>query len=463
MPNRQRAQAARTIIAKCLALAPDSEVALVSDETTWVMARLLADAAIESNCRPLLMFFSQAFQQNNAPDSLGESVKAALREVAATVLCVNGSAACLPFRDVIRRTAWGRGRKVAHMPGATWRSFLIADADYEQITRRCEGLALALAKGNEIVIQSFDRAHGEHILRAQLKSWERLPIISDGIIRPGAWGNVPSGETYIAPVEGTAEGEIVINGSLPGMILAPNHELVLEFHAGRLERVSPGNSRAARHLSKTQIEFATGRGDWNWSNLAEIGLGTHEGIRRLTGSPLLDEKKYGSVHIALGDNMDMGGLTESVIHCDMVCLRPKVWIDDRLIIANGKIVLDEADWREDYRALELPADWRADAFVKRTVIEADVDGEQRLRRYWDTSAGGMCSVPVGDDVAARHAATVWQIIKENGSAIQIPELFARWQESQGDSLDRRDLDRVVRVLEIYGLVQRTTIDGEQEG
>ena len=463
MPNRQRAEAARTIIAKCLALAADSEVAIIADETTWGMARLLTDAAVELNCRPLLMFYSQAYQQSISPDSLGEGVKTVLRDVAATILCVNGSAACLPFRDVIRRAAWGRGRKVAHMPGATWHSFLIADADYEQITRQCEGLALALAKGNEIVVQSLDRARGEHRLRAQLRSWERLPIISDGIIRSGAWGNVPSGETYIAPIEGTAEGEIVVNGSLPGMVLAPNHELVLEFHDGRLERISPGNSRAARHLKKTQIEFATERGDANWSNLAEIGLGTHEGIRRLTGSPLLDEKKYGSLHIALGDNMDMGGQAESLIHCDMVCLRPKVWIDDLLIVANGKIVLDEADWREDYRALELPTDWRADASVKTTVIEAAVDELGRLRRYWDTSAGGMCSVPVGNDGTARDAAKVWRMIKENGSAILLPELFARWQENHGDGLERRDVDCVVRLLETYGLVQLETVDGEQEG
>ena len=54
---------------------------------------------------------------------------------------------------------------------------------------------------------------------ADIGGWDRLPVASDGIIRDGAWGNVPSGETYIAPMEGTAEGQVLINGSIPGLVL----------------------------------------------------------------------------------------------------------------------------------------------------------------------------------------------------------------------------------------------------
>jgi hypothetical protein len=75
----------------------------------------------------------------------------------------------------------------------------------------------------------------------------------------------------------------------------------------------------------------------------------------------------------------------------------------------------------------------------------------------------MCSVPVGNDATARQAATVWRMIKENGPAIQLPKLFARWRETGGDGWDRRDLDRLVRLLETYGLVQLSAVDGEQEG
>ncbi len=463
MPYPPRAAAARTILSKCLALTADSEVVVVADETTYAMARLLADAAAELNCRPVLLFFSQALQASLPLDSPGEVVKAALREAAATILCTNGSAACLSFRDRIRRAAWGHGRKVAHMPGATWHTFLIAHTDYARITRACEGLALALAKGNEIVIRSRDHAGGEHVLRAQLKSWERLPIVSDGIIRPGAWGNVPSGETYIAPIEGTAEGEIVINGSLPGMVLTAPQELVLEFRAGCLQHMRPEDSAAAHHLLKTQIQWARTRGDPNWANLAEIGLGTHPGIRRLTGSPLLDEKKYGSAHIALGDNIDMGGQVESVIHCDLVCLRPQVSVDGRRVLADGKIVLDEAEWREDYHTLEPPTAWRASTFIGATAVEADVDDQGCLRRYWDTSAGGLCSVPVGNAVTAPQAATVWRLIKENASPIPLPELYSQWCETSRAELERRDLERLVHLLASYGLVQLTIPDSEQEG
>ena len=53
MPNHRNVQAARTIISKCLALAPESEIAIVADDTTWGIARLLADAAVDLGYCPL--------------------------------------------------------------------------------------------------------------------------------------------------------------------------------------------------------------------------------------------------------------------------------------------------------------------------------------------------------------------------------------------------------------------------
>lgn len=445
MSNKQRAlQAANAIITHCLALSLESELAIVTDETTVKIAELLASTADAYGCQPHLLYFPTSLQKRLAHQSLGESVRAALREVVATILCVSGDPECLAFRAQMLHAAWGRGRRVAHMPGINWRTLLMADTDYDLLTRRCTDLALALVKSRVIKIESFDRRGRAHILSAALSPWRRLPIISDGIIHDGAWGNVPSGETYVAPIEGTAEGEIVINGALPGRVLAPNEELVLRFEAGRMVQVFPPRSAAARHLLEAQLGYARAQSDANWDCLAEIGFGVNERVRRLTGTPLLDEKRYGSVHIALGSNRDMGGTLTSQVHCDMVCLRPTVLVDGKPILADGKIVLKEDDWREDHRALLVTHN--SQMRVIPTAVEGRVDTEGRLQRLWDTSSGRVCAVPVGNEESTRLAAQVWRTLRERES-VSLEELarFAR-------IADQQTLLQLVHLLQLYGLV-----------
>lgn len=447
MPNQQRAtQAARAIITQCLALSPESELAIVTDETTLKIAELLANTADACGCQPYLLYFPSTLQKRLAHVPLGGAVHAALRDVAATILCVNGTPECLAFRDQIRRAAWGRGRRVAHMPGLNWRTLLMADTDYDLLTQRCTVLALALVKGREIKIESFDRRGRTYTLTAALSPWRRLPIISDGIIPDGAWGNVPSGETYIAPIEGTAEGSIVINGALPGRVLTPNEELILHFEAGQMTHLTPQRSAAARHLLYAQLGYARTQGDPNWNCLAEIGLGVNERVRTLTGTPLLDEKRYGSVHIALGNNLDMGGTLMSQVHCDMVCLRPTVLVDGKPILADGKIVLKESDWREDHRV--LPVTWNLQTRVMPTAVDARVDAEGRLQRLWDTSSGRVCAVPVGHEQSTRLAAQVWRTLRERES-ISISDLARGLR-----GIDERTVLQLVHLLESYGLVSR---------
>ena len=73
----------------------------------------------------------------------------------------------------------------------------------------------------------------------------------------------------------------------------------------------------------------------NWDILGEVGFGVNPNVEKLTGVALLDEKKIGTVHIALGDNSDMGGDNESSIHCDMVSELPTVLVDGKIIIEKS--------------------------------------------------------------------------------------------------------------------------------
>jgi hypothetical protein len=150
-------------------------------------------------------------------------------------------------------------------------------------------------------------------LAVQIGGWDYPPEISDGIISDGAWGNVPPGEVYVVPQGG--EGVVAVNGSLPGRVLASGEELTLVFRAGWLHEMRPKIGPAVRHLQETQISHAQGRGDREWSNLAEIGFGLNPAVHELTGVPLVDGKKANTLHVALGHSACLGGNVDSVIHC----------------------------------------------------------------------------------------------------------------------------------------------------
>jgi leucyl aminopeptidase (aminopeptidase T) len=50
-----------------------------------------------------------------------------------------------------------------------------------------------------------------------------------------------------------------------------------------------------------------------------------------------DKKRLGSIHIALGDNMTLGGKIHSSTHLDGVIENPTLYVDNRLLIADGKL------------------------------------------------------------------------------------------------------------------------------
>ena len=73
-------------------------------------------------------------------------------------------------------------------------------------------------------------------------------------------------------------------------------------------------------------------------NIAELGIGTNDQAI-VTGAILEDEKVMGTVHIALGNNISMGGTCDVGIHLDGVILEPTVLVDGKLIIEEGKLMI----------------------------------------------------------------------------------------------------------------------------
>jgi len=78
-----------------------------------------------------------------------------------------------------------------------------------------------------------------------------------------------------------------------------------------------------------------------------LGIGCNFKIQKFTNNLLFDEKIGGTIHLALGNSFkECNGKNQSAIHADIVKdLRMKfgggeVWIDDKLLIKDGKFKLN---------------------------------------------------------------------------------------------------------------------------
>lgn len=154
----------------------------------------------------------------------------------------------------------------------------------------------------------------------------RNGVPSTGLyLNPGESGNLPSGEAYIAPLEGTAEGQILIDGSIAG-IGKLSEPLLLTIEQGRIVKAE----------GEAGPQLLGMLGDKDGRLLCEFGVGTNDKAR-ITGVILEDEKVYGTIHVAFGSNNTFGGTIMAGVHIDGLVKEPTVYLDGKLIMEKGKL------------------------------------------------------------------------------------------------------------------------------
>lgn len=196
-------------------------------------------------------------------------------------------------------------------------------ADYGQIATFTDSLTQRL--------QGSSTAHITTALGTNLRlslagrEWKK----DTGILRAQkAFGNLPAGETYIAPVEDSAEGLLVVDKCFPGMLLSEPTRMT--FEKGRVTHIEGGagaeflRSAFAQHGDSARV-------------IAELGIGTNP-LARLQGNIITDEKVLGTIHVAVGRSDFLGGKNVATTHIDGVVSQPTLEIDGKVVIENGKHV-----------------------------------------------------------------------------------------------------------------------------
>ena len=306
----------RIVVEDCMAVKKSETVLILTDDNKIEIGNSLYEVAKELAKEAVLMVMKpRKVSGEEPPESVAEAMK-------------NFDVIICPTSTSITHTnakinAVKHGARLASMPGITEEMFRegAITADYklvEELTLKFTDM-LTKAKSARIVKEGYS-------LEMSLEGRNGVP--STGVYKsPGQAGNLPSGEAYIAPLEGSANGSMKIDGSMVGVgkLSSP---LCIKVADGRIIEIE-GKDKDKVHILLENERNAT---------LGELGIGTNPAAR-LTGVILEDEKIYGTVHIAFGTNISFGGLNKADCHLDGVILKPTLYLDDILVLENGEFVI----------------------------------------------------------------------------------------------------------------------------
>ncbi|MEI3609480.1 aminopeptidase [Pseudogracilibacillus sp. SO10305] len=160
----------------------------------------------------------------------------------------------------------------------------------------------------------------------------RSPVFDYGTSRkPGSASFPPNAEVALGPVEGTANGILVFDGSIP-------HPLINVLKEPVICKVEDGNITEITGGKEANIleGILAGYNDPTVYNVAELGLGLNR-KNVICGRMAPDEGSYGNIHIGIGKNLNFGGHVDSPLHLDLLIRTVTIEIDGRLIMKEGNL------------------------------------------------------------------------------------------------------------------------------
>lgn len=430
-------EGALKLLSTCLELHAGNVLVIFYDETVGETYELIKEASARLDLVVESRFVSLTEQREfDREHGLSAEVKDLLEGARAIITCVSSQVEGTAFRLELLKAGTQMGKRFGHMPGAVPELLSYAAAiDYEHAVSRCDDLALALSVGQSARLQSYifkpDGGREEFDLEFQIGGLLRPPITSSGIIALGTWGNIPGGETFISPIEDTANGTFVLNGAFKGCVLTPPDYILLHFEKGYLRDDLIDGTPHALEKFRPLLDFAKERGDTYYNSLAELGIGVNTSIQELTGIALFDEKCYGTAHIAIGDNTRYGGLHHSDIHEDLITRAPTLWVDGKLILRDGRDAFEPREWRESLQTYRKGrGDERQLTTVERTNIHAEVQETGQLKVMRRVAAGRICIYTVGDEPTSRTLAQIFSKIPPTVGQVSLLKELIFWAEAE---------------------------------
>ncbi len=308
--------AVSTVVRRCLAVAEGEDVLVIVDDATMPIGEALRAEARAVGADAVLAVMDERATDGTDP---ARPIAAGLIGCDVYIAPTTRSISHTPAR----KRATEAGIRGATMPGVTEDMLArVMSVDFDRMAGRSDAVAKLLDDGDTAHITSADGTD------LTITFGGRAGISDNGdLTAPGAFGNLPCGEAFVAPTGG--EGQIVVTSV--GSIGISEEPVTLTLEDGRLvdARGGVGPQFIARLREHGELGL----------NLAELGVGTNDQAH-VTGLVLEDEKILGTVHVAFGASAGIGGTVSVPIHLDVVAPGVSLTIGPTTVLDNGTYALD---------------------------------------------------------------------------------------------------------------------------
>ncbi len=313
---------AKTLVDVCTRVQAGETVLVVTDYSKSAIAKAIAAVALDRGAEPMVMAMKprdRAGQEPPAP--IAEAMKAA------DVVFIPVSYSITHTHAV--KNAAANGSRVIVMTDFTEEMMIHGglEADFEAIKPTCLGVAERFRDGKTIHLTSA----GGTDLTMDITGRRGNALYC--IVEPGEFSTVPTVEANVSPVEGSANGRIVADASIPylgiGVLSEP---VIVEVRDGLIVSIDGGIQ--ARMLK----DNLAAQNDPNVYNIAEIGTGLNPKCR-MCGLMLEDEGVISTSHIGIGTSITLGGTVKAAVHYDLLMWKPTIKVDGVAVIDGKNVML----------------------------------------------------------------------------------------------------------------------------
>ncbi len=302
---------ANNAVKQCMNIKKNERVLILTDKNMPVeISKALEKACNNVKAKPEIVFMEPLKQDAQEPS---KDVAKMMKEYDVYLLATSKSLS----HTKARRDASIAGVRGASLPHVLVESFTKGGltADYKIVKKNCEKMNEKIRKAKILKIVSKNGTNlalnvGDH-------EWD----MDTGIFhKSGDFGNLPAGETETAPNYGETNGILVVDKY---------------GRYGENIKITIKDGFAIKIDGSKELENDVNAVGKLGRNIAEIGIGCNPNAL-LIGNVLEDEKVFGTIHVALGNNMSYGGDVDVPLHLDGIVAKPTLEADNKIFIRDGK-------------------------------------------------------------------------------------------------------------------------------
>ena len=322
MYDLRMSRGASTVVNTCAGVQPGEQVLIITEHSKMSIAESLAAASYAAGAEATLAVMTPRDLDGQEPPA---AVAAAMR--ASDVFLCAVSRSITHTHAVREATAAGaRGLVLTQFTeGMMVRGGI--QADFRAIAPRCRAMAAALAGSSSVRLET---PQGTSL---SFSAKGRRGNALYGVVDKGQFSTIPTIEANVSPLEGTANGRIVADASVPYLGIGVLREPVCcEVRDGFILSMTGGEQ--ARMLYNDLLS----RKDPNVFNIAELGVGMNP-CCSFMGFMLEDEGVEGSVHIGIGTSITLGGTVKAACHYDLIMTGATLVADGQTLIEQGRLCL----------------------------------------------------------------------------------------------------------------------------